>query len=37
MPSTVTLWLTPMPSRKRPPESSSRVTAIWAMAVGWRR
>ena len=29
-------WLTPMPSRKRPPVSSDSVSAAWAMVTGWR-
>ncbi len=29
-------WLTPMPSRNRPPESSMRVAASCAIATGWR-
>ena len=34
MPSTVTLWLMPMPRMNRPPDSSSSVAAICAIAVG---
>ena len=29
-------WLSPMPSRKRPPDSSMSVDASWAMMTGWR-
>jgi hypothetical protein len=35
-PSTVTLCETPMPSTIRPPDSSSIVAAVWAVAAGVR-
>ena len=34
--STTGRWETPRPSRMRPPESSSMVTAVWAMVAGVR-
>jgi hypothetical protein len=36
MPLIIAWWLTPMPSRKRPADSSLSVSAAWAMAAGWR-
>jgi hypothetical protein len=33
---TVWRWLTPIPSSSRPPENSSIVAAVWAVATGVR-
>ena len=36
MPLIIAWWLTPMPRRKRPADSSLSVSAAWAMVTGWR-